>query len=194
MERSVDKHVVWHEQLVSRRERNILNKHRSILVWFTGLSASGKSTIAHHLEKELFERGVRSYVLDGDNVRHGINSNLGFSREDRHENLRRIAEVCKLMVDSGVVVLAAFISPYHEDRQFVEVYVQCPVEVCEQRDPKGLYKKARAGEIKNYTGINAPYEEPRDPDIILDTTEFNVDDAVQKVLQYLDSKKVILLM
>jgi adenylylsulfate kinase len=204
MEMAVDKHVVWHEQLVSRRERNILNKHRSILVWFTGLSASGKSTIAHHLEKELFERGVRSYVLDGDNVRHGINANLGFSREDRRENLRRIAEVCKLMVDSGVVVLAAFISPYHEDRQFVgelvgsadfvEVYVKCPVEVCEQRDPKGLYKKARAGEIKNYTGISAPYEEPQSPDLVLDTTEFNVDDAVQKVLQYLDSKKVILLM
>ncbi len=200
----MDKHVVWHEQLVSRRERNVMNKHRSILVWFTGLSASGKSTIAHHLEKELFERGVRSYVLDGDNVRHGISNNLGFSREDRRENLRRIAEVSKLMVDSGVVVLSAFVSPYREDRSyvreivgaddFVEVYVRCPVEVCEQRDPKGLYKKARAGVIKGYTGIDAPYEEPQSPDVVLDTMELDVEDAVRKVLEYLDSRKVILLM
>jgi adenylylsulfate kinase len=173
------------------------------VVWFTGLSASGKSTIAHHLEKELFERGIRAYVLDGDNVRHGINSNLGFSREDRKENLRRIAEVARLFMDAGVVVLAAFISPYREDRAFVrdtvgadsffEIFVKCPVDVCENRDPKGLYKKARAGVIKGYTGVDAPYEEPEQPDLALSTDELTVADSVQKVLDLLDSRRFILL-
>jgi adenylylsulfate kinase len=197
-------HVVWHENLVNGRERNVMNKHRSGIVWFTGLSASGKSTIAHHLEKDLFDRGIRGYVLDGDNVRHGINSNLGFSREDRRENLRRIAEVAKLFSDAGIVVLSAFISPYREDREFVrdiagkenffEVYVRCPIEVCEKRDPKGLYKKARAGVIKNYTGVDAPYEEPENPDVVLDTDELSVEESVRKILEFLDSKKFILLM
>jgi adenylylsulfate kinase len=196
-------HVVWHESLVRRDDRNRINKHKSGVVWFTGLSASGKSTIAHHLEKDLFDRGIRCYVLDGDNVRHGINSNLGFSREDRRENLRRIAEVSKLFVDAGIVVLAAFISPYREDRTFVkeiigpdhffEVFVSCPVEVCENRDPKGLYKKARAGVIKNYTGVDAPYEEPDHPDITLNTEALSVDESVEQVLRFLDDRKFILL-
>ena len=198
-----DKHVIWHETLVSREERHRLNKHRSGLLWFTGLSASGKSTIAHHIEKELFDRNIRAYVLDGDNIRHGINSNLGFSRDDRKENLRRIAELAKLMVDAGIVVLAAFISPYREDREFVrdhigkenffEIYVKCPAEVCEKRDPKGQYVKARKGIIKNYTGISAPYEEPEDPDLILNTEALDVQSSVQKVLELLDRKKFILL-
>jgi adenylylsulfate kinase len=200
----IKNHVVWHETLVNRLQRNRLNKHKSGLLWFTGLSAAGKSTIAHHLEKELFDRGIRCYVLDGDNVRHGLNSNLGFSREDRKENLRRIAEVSRLMVDSGLVVLAAFISPYREDRAFVkntmgddsffEIYVKCSLETCEKRDPKGHYKKAKEGIIKNYTGISAPYEEPVDPDLIIDTDALDVESSVQKVLELLDSKKFILLM
>jgi adenylylsulfate kinase len=200
----MDKHVIWHETLVNRQDRNRINKHRSGLVWFTGLSASGKSTIAHHLERELFDRGIRSYVLDGDNVRHGINSNLGFSRDDRRENLRRIAEVSRLFTDAGIVVLAAFISPYREDREFVkeivgdesffEIYVKCPVEVCEHRDPKGLYKKARAGIIKNYTGVDAPYEEPDNPDLSIDTVALDVDSSVRKVLEFLESRKFLLLL
>jgi len=162
--------VVWYDGYVKRQHRNRLNKHKSGLVWFTGLSASGKSTIAHCVERELFNLGIRTYVLDGDNVRQGLNVNLGFSREDRRENLRRIVELSKLMVDAGIIVFAAFISPYREDREFVrkrfdsdnflEIYVKCSVEECERRDPKGQYKKARAGIIKDYTGISAPYEEP----------------------------------
>jgi adenylylsulfate kinase len=195
--------VVWHETLVSRQDRNRINKHKSGVVWFTGLSASGKSTIAHHLERALFERGIRSYVLDGDNIRHGLNANLGFSREDRKENLRRIAELARLFSDAGIVVLAAFISPYREDRalirtcvgeeNFFEVYVQCPVDVCEMRDPKGLYKKARAGIIRNYTGIDAPYEEPESPSLVLDTTQLSVEEAVENLLVFLDQRKFILL-
>lgn len=197
-------HVIWHETLVSEEDRHRLNKHRSGLLWFTGLSASGKSTIAHHLEKELFDRNIRAYVLDGDNVRHGLNSNLGFSREDRKENLRRIAELSKIMVNAGLVVLAAFISPYREDRAFIrekiggrrffEIYVKCRADVCEKRDPKGQYIKARKGIIKNYTGISAPYEEPEDPDLILNTEELDVHSSVQEVLKLLDRKKYILLM
>ncbi len=200
----IGKHIVWHESLVSRRDRNIMNKHRSGVIWFTGLPSAGKSTIAHHLEKELFDRGIRAYVLDGDNIRHGLNSNLGFSREDRRENLRRIAELSKLFVDAGIVVLAAFVSPYKEDRQYVrdivgddsffEVYVKCSVEVCEKRDPKGHYKKAKAGIIKEYTGVSAPYEEPENPDLVIDTEELNVEESVKAVLEFLDKKKFILLM
>lgn len=195
--------VVWHETLVNRAERNRMNKHRSGLIWLTGLSASGKSTICHHLEKELFDRGIRAYVLDGDNVRHGINRNLGFSREDRSENLRRIAEVSKLFVDAGIVVLAAFISPYRDDRAFVkqtvgednffEMYVKCPIDVCEKRDPKGLYKKARAGLIKNYTGIDSPYEEPEHADLVLDTDALDVNECVSAVLKFLEDKRFLLL-
>lgn len=196
-----ENHVVWDDRFVKRSERNRLNNHKSGLVWLTGLSASGKSTIAHLVERELFSKGVRTYVLDGDNVRHGINSNLGFGREDRKENLRRIAELSKLLIDAGMVVLAAFISPYHEDRSyirkklegdnFIEVYVKCPVEECEQRDPKGQYRKARAGIIKEYTGISSPYEEPENPDLVLDTEKDDIETSVRHVLEYLEKRKFI---
>ncbi len=196
-------HVIWHDGYVRRDERNSLNNHKSGLVWFTGLSASGKSTIAHYVERELYKRGIRTYVLDGDNVRHGINSNLGFSREDRRENLRRIAEISKLLVDAGMIVLAAFISPYHEDRayirkrfegdNFLEIYVKCSLKECEKRDPKGQYRKARAGIIKEYTGISAPYEEPENPDLILDTEKIDIKTAVEKVIELFEKKNFIYL-
>lgn len=194
-------HVVWHDVYVTREDRNRLNNHNSGLLWFTGLSASGKSTIAHSVEKKLFERGFRTYVLDGDNVRHGINGNLGFSREDRKENLRRIAEVSMLFVDAGILVLAAFISPYKEDREyirkrfegdnFLEIYVKCSIEECEKRDPKGQYKKARAGIIKNYTGVSAPYEEPENPDLILDTEKKPLEECVDMVIDLLIRKGLV---
>ena len=194
-------HIRWHIGYVNRQDRNSLNNHKSGLVWFTGLPSSGKSTIAHRVEKELFSRGIRIYVLDGDNVRHGLNSNLGFNREDRRENLRRIVELSKLMVDAGLIVLAAFISPYREDREYVrtrfngdnflEIYVRCSVEECERRDPKGNYRKARAGIIMDYTGISAPYEEPENPDFLIDTEELDLESSVHKVLELLDKKNFI---
>ena len=196
-----ERHVVWHECLVNRSDRNTLNNHKSGLVWFTGLSASGKSTIAHAVEKELHDRGIRTYVLDGDNVRHGLNSNLGFSPEDRKENIRRIGEVAKLMADAGIVVFTAFISPYREDRDtvrtlfegdhFYEVFVKCSLEECEKRDPKGLYKKARAGIIKNYTGISSPYEEPLAPELVVDTEHLTIEESVNQVIDFLCEKKLL---
>ncbi|MFN4132001.1 MAG: adenylyl-sulfate kinase [Caldimicrobium sp.] len=190
--------VKWHNPEVTRYMRSILNGHRSIAVWFTGLPASGKSTIAHNVEKVLYERGIRTYTFDGDNIRHGLCSDLGFSKEDRDENLRRIAEVIKLFLDAGIVVLAAFVSPLREQREkvkkivgesdFLEIYCRCPVEVCEQRDPKGMYKKARAGEIKNYTGISSPYEEPEKPDLILDTHLLSVEEAVEAVVKLIEER------
>jgi adenylylsulfate kinase len=193
--------IIWHGSSIKRSDRNRLNNHKSGLIWFTGLSASGKSTIANLVEKELFDRGIRSYVLDGDNIRHGLNSNLGFSPEDRKENIRRIAEVSKLMVDAGIIVLTAFISPYREDRNaardlfqdgdFIEVYIKCSLEECERRDPKELYKKARAGVIQNYTGISAPYEEPEIPDLILDTEKLAVDDSVKRIIGFLNERQFI---
>jgi len=196
-----ENHVVWHDGDVKREDRNRINGHRSGLLWFTGLSASGKSTIAHKVERNLFERGVRAYVFDGDNIRHGINSDLGFSREDRRENLRRIAEISKLFVDAGIIVLAAFISPFREDRQYIrsrfegdnffEIYVKCSIEECERRDPKGQYKKARAGIIKNYTGVSSPYEEPESPDLVLDTEQITIDEAVEKVIDLLMKRDML---
>lgn len=190
--------VVWHKSLVSREERNRLNKHRSGVIWFTGLPASGKSTIAHHLERELFDRDIRVYVFDGDNIRHGLCSDLGFSREDRRENLRRIAEVCKLFIDAGMVVLTAFVSPYREDRkyvrdiigndQFFEIYVKCSVNICEMRDQKGYYRKAMKGIIKNFTGISDSYEEPETPDLVLNTELLDVTVSVREVLRFLKGK------
>ncbi len=204
MNQETENHVVWHEVLVTRKDRNAQNKHHSGLIWFTGLSASGKSTIAHGVEKVLHDRGIRTYVLDGDNVRHGLNKNLGFSPEDRQENLRRITEVSRLFVDAGILVLAAFISPYKKDREyirklfaediFMEIYVKCTIEECERRDPKGQYKKARAGIIKNYTGISAPYEEPDRPELVLETSVSSVDAEIAKVIELLESKKMILRM
>jgi adenylylsulfate kinase len=193
--------IVRHKGYITRSDRNRLNNHKSGLVWFTGLSASGKSTIAHSVEKELFDKGIRTYVLDGDNVRHGLNSNLGFSREDRKENLRRIAELSKLFVDAGIIVIAAFISPYREDREyirkcfegdnFLEIYVKCSIEECEHRDPKGQYKKARAGIIKEYTGISAPYEEPENPDLVIDTENMTIEDSVKTIIRFLSEKHLL---
>ena len=201
METDEKNHVVWHECLVERHDRNLLNNHKSGLVWFTGLSAAGKSTIAHAVEKELHDRGVRTYVLDGDNIRHGLNANLGFSPEDRKENIRRIGEVAKLMADAGVLTFAAFITPYREDRDavrrlfkednFIEIYVKCSIGECERRDPKGQYKKARAGIIKNYTGISAPYEEPETPELVIDTETTDLEESKRLVIDYLCGKKLI---
>lgn len=182
-------------------DRNLLNGHRSALLWFTGLSGSGKSTLAHAVEAHLFKIGVRSYVLDGDNIRTGLNKDLGLGPEDRKENIRRIAEVAKIMVDAGILVFAAFIAPYRESRRFVrelmekvpyyECYVKCPLETCEIRDPKDLYKRARAGEIKNMTGIGSPYEEPENPDLIIETDRISLDQSVALVINFLIDTKVV---
>jgi len=185
--------IVWHQGAVTRADREQMNGHKGCTVWLTGLSGSGKSTIAVDLEKRLWERGVRAYILDGDNIRHGLNKNLGFSPEDRTENIRRIGEVAKLFTEAGVVALTAFISPYRADRDqvraimaagdFVEVHVDCPVEVCEQRDVKGLYAKARAGEITDLTGVGSPYEAPASPDLVTDP---DLEVAVRQVIGLLE--------
>ena len=193
--------VVWHDHRVTKAERRKLNNHKSCVVWFTGLPSSGKSTIAGEVEHQLNAKGMRTYLLDGDNVRHGLNNNLGFSPQDREENIRRIGEVAKLFVDAGMITFVAFISPYRKDRErarniledgeFVEVYVKCPVDICEQRDPKGQYQKAKKGEIKEFTGISAPYEEPLDPEIVLETDRFAVEESVKKIIDYLEIWKII---
>lgn len=193
--------ITWHDSEVTKQERQQLHGHKSATLWFTGLSGSGKSTISVELEKALFERKKHAFRLDGDNVRHGLNKNLGFSPEDRQENIRRIGEVSKLMVDAGLITITAFISPYREDRdnvramldddEFIEIYTQCSVEECERRDPKGLYKKARTGEIPEFTGISAPYEEPRNPEITIDTEQLDVKDAVTQILNYLEEHQYI---
>lgn len=192
--------TVWHNATVTRERREDRNRNRGAVVWFTGLSGAGKSTIAHSVEEQLFQGGCQSYVFDGDNVRHGLCSDLGFTAEDRTENIRRIAEMCKLFVDAGVIALTAFISPLHGDRamvrkmmgeDFIEVYCRCPVEVCEERDVKGLYKKARAGEIKEFTGISAPYEAPENPDMIIDTDKVSLEQSVEQVMNLLLERKII---
>ena len=193
--------IVWHQGAITRDDRTQLNGHRGCTVWLTGLSGSGKSTIAVQLEKHLLERGVRTYILDGDNIRHGLNKNLGFSPEDRTENIRRIGEVAKLFTEAGLVTLTAFISPYRADRDqvrsimqegdFVEVFVDCPVEVCEERDVKGLYKKARAGEIKEFTGISAPYEAPAKPELTILTAGQSVEASAQQIIEHLEGAGVI---
>jgi len=192
--------ITWHHADITREDRERMNGHRSVVVWFTGLSGSGKSTIAHEVESQLFERGCRTYVLDGDNIRHGLNKNLGFSPEDRGENIRRVAEVANLFVQAGVIALTAFISPYRADRDnarkiaggdFVEVYVKCDIDVCEARDTKGLYKKARAGEVKEFTGISAPYEEPLHPELVLDTAKETLAESAAKVIEVLKARGVI---
>ena len=187
---------------VSTADRQLLNGHSGGLLWFTGLSGSGKSTLAHAIEEKLHSLCVRSYVLDGDNIRTGLNKNLGLSPEDRKENIRRIAEVAKLMVDAGLLVFAAFIAPYKQSREYVrklmvgwpyyEVYVKCSVEACAKRDPKGLYKKARLGEINNMTGISAPYEEPEHPSLIIDTDKFNLQQCVDEVIRFLLKQGLIM--
>ncbi|HOV75193.1 MAG TPA: adenylyl-sulfate kinase [Candidatus Hydrogenedentes bacterium] len=193
-------HITWHHGAVTRADRERLNGHKGAVVWFTGLSGSGKSTIAHAVEEALFERGCRSYVLDGDNIRHGLNKNLGFSPEDRTENIRRIGEVANLFVQAGIIALTAFISPYRADRDaarkvagsdFIEVYVKCGIDVCESRDTKGLYKKARAGEVKEFTGISAPYEEPLNPELVVDTSQESLEESTKKVMACLVEHGVI---
>lgn len=191
-------YIIPHSYQVSVKDRNKTNNHSSFLLWFTGLSGSGKSTIANVVELELHKKGIKTYTLDGDNIRKGINSDLTFSPEDRTENIRRIAEAAILMVDAGLVVLAAFVSPYKKDRDnikkivkdvnFVEIYINTSVEECERRDVKGLYKKARAGEIKNMTGISAPYEAPENPDIEINTEKETIEAAAQKIIDYIKPK------
>ncbi|MES9980319.1 MAG: adenylyl-sulfate kinase [Candidatus Thiodiazotropha sp. 6PLUC5] len=199
----MDDNVIWHQATVTRDRREKMNLHRAKLLWLTGLSGSGKSTIAHALEEHLHQRGCRTYVFDGDNVRHGLCNDLGFTIEDRTENIRRIGEMAKLFVDAGVIALTAFISPIREDREkvrglfeeddFIEVYIKASVETCESRDVKGLYKKARAGEIKNFTGINSPYEIPEKPEIVIDTENrgFSLDECVDSLLAALEEQGII---
>ena len=186
---------------VTRERRNQLNNHKSVVIWFTGLSGSGKSTLAHSVEEILFNKGCRTYVLDGDNVRHGLNSDLDFSHKDRTENIRRIGEVSKLMIEAGFIVMTAFISPYREDRiavrnlisnvDFIEIYCKASLETCEARDVKGLYKRARAGEIKNYTGISSPYEVPENADLIIDTEQETIEDSVSIIINFLKKRTII---
>lgn len=195
MEKS--ENITWQATKVDKQQRQARFGHKSAVLWFTGLSGSGKSTIAVELEKQLFERNINSYVLDGDNVRFGLNRNLGFSAEDRTENIRRIGEVSKLFVDAGTITLTAFISPYRADRdhvreilgdeEFIEVFVDTPIKVCEDRDVKHLYEKARRGEIKGFTGIDAPYETPNNPEITIDTSTQSLETSVQQIIDYLTS-------
>ncbi len=198
MSTSKSTNITWHEGQVTRDDRQALLGQRGCTIWLTGLSGSGKSTIAVAAEKALNERGRLTYILDGDNIRHGLNTNLGFSPEDRTENIRRIGEVAKLFIDAGAIVFTSFISPYRSDRDavranmaagdFIEVYVSAPLETCEARDVKGLYQKARAGEIPEFTGISAPYEEPEKPELVLDTNEQSVAESVAQLVAFLDQK------
>jgi len=193
--------ITWHDGEVKKEDRERLLGQKGTVIWFTGLSGSGKSTLAHAVEDKLFERGHLTTVLDGDNIRHGLNKNLGFSPQDREENIRRIGEVAKLFADTGVIAMTAFISPYRADRdkarsllnkgEFVEVFVQVPLDVAEDRDPKGLYKKARAGEIKEFTGISAPYEEPLSPELVIDTSKLNLQQSADKVISYLEEQGIV---
>ena len=203
MTKQVATNITWHEGSISRAERNKNLGQKGATVWFTGLSGSGKSTIAVALEQVLLQRGNHAFCLDGDNVRHGLNKNLGFSAEDREENIRRIGEVARLFADAGLIALTSFISPYRADRDkarrlhdddgldFIECYVECPLDVAEQRDPKGLYKKARAGELKGFTGIDDPYEEPLEAELVLRTDRFTVAECVQQVLDLLEEKGIL---
>lgn len=196
-----DNHVVWHHVSVTRDMREEMVGHKGAVIWLTGLSGAGKSTIAHVLEKRLYDRGCRSFVFDGDNVRHGLCADLSFSDADRHENLRRIGEMVKLFLEAGVISLAAFISPFKADRDrvrsmvpsgdFLEVYCKCSLEVCEERDVKGLYAKARAGEIKNYTGISSPYEVPEQPDLVLNTDQSSVEGCIDQIILLLEQRGII---
>jgi adenylylsulfate kinase len=193
--------VIYHQASVTRQRRNKLNDHHSVVLWFTGLSGSGKSTLAHALEEKLFQKGCRTFVLDGDNIRHGLNSNLDFSEKSRTENIRRVSEVSKLMMESGLIVMTAFISPFNKDRNearklissgdFIEIYCKASLETCENRDVKGLYKRARAGEITNYTGIDSPYEVPENPELIVDTDNQSLEESVSSILNFLVLNEVI---
>jgi adenylylsulfate kinase len=193
--------ITWHEHKIARENREALLKQKGVLLWFTGLSASGKSTVANEVTYQLHQMGKLTYVLDGDNIRHGLNKNLGFSPEDREENIRRISEVGNLFADAGLITTTAFISPYRKDRdaarellgngRFVEIFVKASIDICEKRDPKGLYQKAKDGVIKEFTGISAPYEEPLNPEIVLDADNMNIEEEVNMVIEYLKEKKII---
>ena len=193
--------IVPHSRTLTKADYSCRNGHRPLVVWFTGLSGSGKSTLAHAAEEALFVKGCYTYILDGDNMRHGLNSDLGFSEEDRRENIRRIGEVAKLFVDAGIIVLAAFISPYREDRdrvralfepaEFIEVYVKCDLGTCESRDPKGLYRKARAGLLPQFTGIDSPYEEPQSPEMAIDTSRLTVEESVAAVVAFIERRQTM---
>ena len=193
--------ITWQEADITRDAREKLLKQKGVVLWFTGLSASGKSTLAIAVEKALYEKGHLTIVLDGDNVRHGLNKNLGFSPEDREENIRRIGEVAKLFTEAGVIAMTAFISPYIKDRnqarllletgRFIEIYCKCSLAACEERDPKGLYKKARAGQIKEFTGIDAPYEAPENPEVIVETDQETIEKSTEKVIAYLVKQGII---
>lgn len=191
----MSEHVTKHHSIITKKDRQKINGHQSKVIWFTGLSGSGKSTIAVSLEKKLYELGVKTYILDGDNLRFGLNGDLGFSKEARKENIRRLAEVSKLFVDAGIVVLVSAISPFRRDREeakkrfqddeFIEIYVKCSLKECERRDPKGLYKKARAGIIKEFTGISSPYEEPENPNIVVESDKQSIEEIIEKIMVYL---------
>ena len=193
--------TIYHNATVTQEKRNQLNGHKSVVIWFTGLSGSGKSTLAHSVEEELYKLSCRTFVLDGDNVRHGLSSNLTFSDDDRKENIRRIGEAANLMMEAGVIAITAFISPFKKDRNlvrqllpqgdFVEIFCKASLETCESRDVKGLYKRARAGEIKNYTGIDSPYEVPSNPELVIDTESESLGESVAKVVDFLKSKEII---
>ena len=202
MDAKTSSNVVWHHATVTRQRREQLHGHGGAVLWFTGLSASGKSTLAHAVEEALHQQQCRTFVLDGDNVRHGLNKDLGFSIEDRDENLRRVGETCKLFLEAGTIVLAAFISPLRKEREmlrslmphgnFLEIYCEAPVEVCEQRDPKGLYERARKGEIQEFTGISSPYEPPENPDLTVKTGQVSLEYGVQEVLKMLMSRWIVI--
>ncbi len=195
----MDNHIVWQDTKVTLSDRELLMKQKGLIIWFTGLSGSGKSTIAVELEKLLYQKGFHTYLLDGDNIRHGLNSDLSFSPEDREENIRRIGEVTCLFLDAGLITLASFISPYREDRdrireksgkeRFLEVCVDCPLEVCEQRDVKGLYKMAREGKISDFTGISAPYERPENPEITVNSSMDTVEESIERIYAYIQRLK-----
>ncbi|RDH90367.1 MAG: adenylyl-sulfate kinase [endosymbiont of Seepiophila jonesi] len=197
----MDNNIVWHCATVTRERREKLNQHKSVVLWFTGLSGSGKSTLAHALEEQLHQRGGRTYVFDGDNVRHGLCGDLGFSAEDRKENIRRIGEMAKLFVEAGVIALTAFISPFTDDRKnvrklfdnddFIEIYCHCSIEECERRDVKGLYKRARAGEISDFTGISSPYEVPENPEVSIDTENNTLEVCVEQLLEIMVERGII---
>jgi len=193
--------VVWHQSTVNRKRREEKNQHKSAVLWFTGLSGSGKSTLAHAVEEQLYQLGLNTFVLDGDNVRHGLNKDLSFSNTDRKENIRRISEAAKLMLEAGIITLTAFISPFREERamarslmphgDFLEIHCYCPLEVCETRDVKGLYKKARKGELKDFTGISSPYEAPTNPELKIDTHALSLEESVQQVISLLRARHIL---
>jgi adenylylsulfate kinase len=193
--------VLWHQAPVTREHRKDLSSHPSVILWFTGLSGAGKSTLAHAVEEQLFRMSCRTFVLDGDNVRHGLCSDLGFSTEDRAENIRRVGEMAKLFLEAGIITLTAFISPFRSDRErvrslvpqgdFLEIYCRCPLEMCEERDVKGLYQRARRGEVKDFTGISSPYEEPDNPELVVDTGNLPLIASVNEVIDLLHDRDIV---